>query len=48
MLHSEMKVLHNTCNMCICDLPDALIPWTAALGLQEYISGKSLMPRYNY
>ncbi len=39
-------VLHNTCNMCIRDLPvcmpSALGP--AALGLLAYISGKSLMP----
>ena len=34
-----MKVLHNTCNMCICDLPDM-----DALNPQAYISGKSLMP----
>ena len=39
-----MKVLRNTCNLCIRDLPDmnALIPW--ACRLQEYILGKSLMP----
>ena len=34
-----MKVLHNTCNMCICDLPDM-----NAFKLWGYISGKSLMP----
>ena len=35
-----MKVLHNTCNMCVHNMPDmnALIP-----GLWAYISGKSLM-----
>ena len=29
-----MKVLHNSCNMYICDMPDmnALIPWAVALG----------------
>ena len=33
----EMKVLHNTCNMSICDLPDmnALVHW--ALGLWSYM-----------
>ena len=35
------KVLHNTCNMCIRDLPDmnALIPWACepqALGIHIY------------
>ena len=39
------KVLHNTCNMCIHDLPDmnALIPWACDLGFWAYILGKSLM-----
>ena len=32
-------MLHITCNMCTCDLPDMY-----ALGLQAYISGKSLVP----
>ena len=37
-----MNVLHNTCNMCVHDLPDmyALEPGSRALA---YISGKSLM-----
>ena len=44
-----MKVLHNTCNMHIHDLPDmnglnesSLEP--AALGLRTYVAFKSLMP----
>ena len=32
-----MEVLHNTCNMCICDLPDMYA------GLMAYISGKCFM-----
>ena len=41
-----MEVLYNTCNMCICDLPNMnpLIPRTCGLRLQAYISGKSPMP----
>ena len=41
------KVIHNTCNMALCDLPDmytqSLRACGAALGLRVYISGKSLM-----
>ena len=39
-----MKMLYNTCNMCICDFPDmnALVPWACTPWAQT--SGKSLMP----
>ena len=38
----EMKVFHNTCNMCIHDLPDmnALIPWALGMHIRQ-----PLMPR---
>ena len=40
-----MNVLHNTCNMCIGDLPDMYV-CLQPLGLwpSAYILGKSLMP----
>ena len=32
-----MKVLHNTCNMCTCNLPvmNALIPWTSGVHIRQ-------------
>ena len=42
-----VKVLHNTCNVCICELPDmnALVP--LASGIHTYQANPSC-PWYNY
>ena len=39
-----MEVLHNTCNMCICDLPNMYAWSPQASGIATYVSGKSQMP----
>ena len=39
-----IKVVHNSCNMCTCVLPDMYTLIPRACGPRVYISGRTLMP----